>query len=138
MRSRQPTPLLLASALALAGCGHPAQTAHLKVTPAPADIPPAKAPEDRLYADAVKAIEQRDYDMALDILQTARNARPDDPRVLAALGVVYDKLGRFDLAGHYYDLAEKADPGSKVVAIDRRYSRMLQARALPTPPTEAR
>jgi hypothetical protein len=56
----------------------------------------------------------------------AKDVRPDDPRVLSAMGVVYDKLGRFDLSGRYYDAAEKADPGSKVVAIDRRYSEYLQ------------
>jgi len=84
------------------------------------------AAEDRLYARAVQAIEQRDYGRALDMLQLAEAGRPNDPRVLCAMGVVYDKQGRFDLSGRYYDLAEKADPGSKVVAIDRRYSLRLQ------------
>ena len=45
------------------------------------------------------------------------------------MGVVYDKLGRFDLSSRYYDLAEAADPGSKVVAIDRAYSVILQQHA---------
>lgn len=84
------------------------------------------AAEDRLYEHAVKALEQRDYGLALDVLQMAREARPDDPRVLSAMGVVYDKLGRFDLSARYYDLAEKADPGSRVVAADRAYSQLLQ------------
>jgi hypothetical protein len=52
--------------------------------------------------------------------------RPNDPRVLNGLGVAYDWLGRFDLSTRYYDLANAADPGSKIVALNRRYSLMLQ------------
>lgn len=81
---------------------------------------------DRLYAEAVAALERRDYGQALEILQVANTAGHNDARILNALGVVYDKLGRFDVSGHYYDLAEKADPGSRVVAINRRYSQMLR------------
>jgi hypothetical protein len=81
---------------------------------------------DRLYADAVHEIEHRDYASALDLLQMARARKVDDPRVLTAMGVIYDKLGRFDLSDRYYTLAEAADPGSKVVAMDRAYSQRLQ------------
>jgi Flp pilus assembly protein TadD len=122
--------------LGLAGCEHlpgflawmKPQSHMVKVTPLPANFPPVdpNAAEDRLYAGAVKAIEDRDYAMALDALQMAQAARPKDPRVLSAMGVVYDKLGRFDLSARYYDLAEAADPGSKIVAINRRYSLLLQ------------
>ena len=49
-----------------------------------------------------------------------------NPRVLTALAVTYDHLGRFDLSSRYYDQAEKADPGSVVVAQDRRTSLILQ------------
>jgi tetratricopeptide (TPR) repeat protein len=82
--------------------------------------------QDRLYAEAVTALEKREYGQALEILQVAREAKQNDARVLNALGVLYDKLGRFDVSGHFYDLAEKADPGSRVVAINRRYSQLLQ------------
>ena len=88
------------------------------------------AVEDRLYDHAVKAIEDRDYGLALDILQMAKESRPDDPRVLTAMGVVYDKLGRFDLSARYYTLAEQVDPGSKVVAINRAYSQSIQSAAV--------
>jgi len=119
--------------LGLGGClhGSPGSSHFVKVTPVAANIPAVSpnAAEDRLYARAAQAIEQRDYGTALDVLQVAKAARPNDPRVLTAMGVVYDKQGRFDLSGRYYDLAEKADPGSKVVAIDRRYSLLLQQRA---------
>jgi hypothetical protein len=87
---------------------------------------PAQTPEDRLYHAAAKAIEARDYGGALDILQLARQAAPNDVRVLNALGVVYDKLGRFDLSARYYAQASAADPGSTIVAANIRYSAMLR------------
>ncbi len=136
MRRSAPLVLALATTVSLGGCAHvPKFLAWLKprpryaqVKPIPLDIPPAdpNAAEDRLYARSVRAIEDRDYGTALDVLQLAKEARPNDPRVLCAMGVVYDKLGRFDLSGRYYDLAEKADPGSKVVAINRQYSNFLR------------
>ncbi len=99
-----------------------------KATPVAPQLSPVGpyAVEDRLYNHAVKAIEDRDYGLALDILQMAKESRPDDPRVLTAMGVVYDKLGRFDLSARYYTLAEQVDPGSKVVALDRAYSEQIQ------------
>ena len=95
-------PVLLASSLFLGigGCAHaPVFANWVKVTPIPVDLKPVDpgAAEDRLYARAVKAIEERDYGLALEVLQLAKDARQDDPRVLSAMGVVYDKLGRFDL-----------------------------------------
>jgi tetratricopeptide (TPR) repeat protein len=126
--------------LGLGGCQHLERFAEwagfhaadhsVKVTPVPVNAPPptANAREDALYEQAVAAIEQRDYGRALDVLQLAREARENDPRVLSAMGVVYDKLGRFDLSKRYYDLADAADPGSKVVAQDRAYSLVLQQR----------
>ncbi len=130
--------LLCAAVLGLAGCSHFHALARL-VRPAPwvkaTPVAVAAAPEapdegrNRIYRQAVAAIEQRDYGLALDLLQLARTAAPGDARVLNGLGVVYDKLQRFDLSARYYDLAEKADPGSRIVQANRRYSAVLQARA---------
>ena len=86
----------------------------------------AQAASDRLYADAVQAIDKRNYGEAIDLLQVAREAHPADARVLTAMGVVYDKLGRFDLSDRYYAQADKADPGSRIVALDRSYSMILR------------
>ncbi len=93
-----------------------------------ADMKPVgvQAASDRLYADAVQAIDKRNYGEAIDLLQVAREAHPADARVLTAMGVVYDKLGRFDLSDRYYAQADKADPGSRIVALDRRYSMILR------------
>ena len=128
MRARHVALACLLSA-SLSGCIHlPRQLANLiKVRPATTDLGPARSAEDRLYADAVKAIDSRDYGEAISLLQVARESHPGDPRVLTAMAVVYDKLGRFDLSDRYYDLAEKADPGSKIVALDRRYSMFLRS-----------
>ncbi|HEX5379998.1 MAG TPA: LytR C-terminal domain-containing protein [Phenylobacterium sp.] len=99
--------------------------------------PPAErmmAREDGYYAGAKNAITRRDYARALELLQAARNAKPDDARILNAFGVVYDKLGRFDLSARYYAQAEVLDPTSPVLANNVTYSHTMQARAaLPAP-----
>jgi tetratricopeptide (TPR) repeat protein len=92
---------------------------------APPSRPPAITVDD-LYRRAVASLRRQAYGVALGDLQAARAMAPKDPRVLSAMGVAYDWLGRFDLSARYYDLAEAADPGSQVVAINRRYSRILQ------------
>ena len=81
---------------------------------------------DLYYSGAVRAIEARDYAQALDYLQTARAMAPDDVRVINAFGVVYDKLGRFDLSRRYYAQAKVLDPTSKVVDNNLAYSQRLQ------------
>jgi len=139
---RRPALLLGAVAIvSVGGCAHVPKFLswlrpkpnYAKITAVPLEMAKEDpmAGEDRLYAESVRAIEDRDYGEALDILQLAKDAKPDDARVLTALGVVYDKLGRFDLSSRYYDLAEKADPGSKIVAENRRYSLFLQQHSEP-------
>lgn len=133
MKTTRIASALLASALlaGVGGCAHfPQKFASLfsRARAAPANLGQVGpyAAEDRLYADAVAAIDKRNYGEALDLLQVARDSRASDPRVLTAMAVVYDKLGRFDLSDRYYDQAEQADPGSRIVAMDRRYSMMLR------------
>ncbi len=67
--------------------------------------------------------------------QMAKADAPQDPRVLNALGVTYDKLGRFDLSDRYYRTALLSDPGSGIVRSNMQYSAMLQGeqRALVAP-----
>lgn len=85
-------------------------------------------PDDSQYASAAHAIEVRDYTVALDYLQAARDRKADDVRVMNAFGVVYDKLGRFDLSARYYAQAQALDPGSPIVAQNLAYSALLQGR----------
>jgi len=89
--------------------------------------------EDADYASARAAIERRDYAEALDWLQTARERNPSDVRVLNAFGVVYDKLGRFDLSVRYYEQALELDHGSEVVIHNLAYSKGLQSRIVASP-----
>jgi hypothetical protein len=111
-----------------------------KIKPTPVPIP-AAAPQvmvdDGVYADAVTAVSHRDYASALDLLQAARARNPNDPRVLNAFGVVYDKLGRFDLSSRYYAQAEALDPGSPIVANNRAYSRLMQSKGASATPAVA-
>lgn len=127
--------LLLIPLLApLGGCasvgGHLAKLLHLErpaqleVRPALAKLPAVEtpAPSDRLYRQARTRIEQRDYAGALDLLQLARSQAPQDARILNAMGVVYDKIGRLDLSARYYEQALASDPGSSVVLANMSYS----------------
>jgi hypothetical protein len=84
------------------------------------------AQSDPLYEGAVTAINERDYARALDYLQQAKAGNPEDVKVLNALGVVYDKLGRFDLSARYYGQAQAVDPSSRIVAANVEYSKVLQ------------
>lgn len=93
--------------------------------------------DDTLYSSAVAAIGDRDYARALDYLQAAREKHLDDVRVLNAFGVVYDKLGRFDLSARYYAEAKAADPASKIVAANMAYSQVLQGLRSGDAPTVA-
>jgi tetratricopeptide (TPR) repeat protein len=78
------------------------------------------------YLDAKKAIDRREYAVALDLLFAARERKPDDVRVFNAMGVVYDKLGRFDVSTRYYAQAQALDPASLIVAQNMAYSAALQ------------
>ncbi|HEY1929702.1 MAG TPA: tetratricopeptide repeat protein [Caulobacteraceae bacterium] len=144
MNQRQAARLgvIFALGLALSGCGifhhgrpwlaflAPRGRPELKVRPIPLAAPGALyRPDEGLYRDAASAINQRDYGLALDLLQAARDRDPNDPRVFNALGVVYDKLGRFDLAEDFYAQAEALDPGSPILANNRAYSRLLQGKS---------
>jgi hypothetical protein len=93
--------------------------------------------EDGYYASAKTAIGRRDYGRALDLLQAARALKPDDVRVLNAFGVVYDKLGRFDLSARYYAEALALDPGSPVLANNMAWSVVLRGRSEPASPQVA-
>lgn len=124
------------SACALMPHGHPwlafLRESRPKVSVRPVLTPatgPALPADEGLYRDAASAIAQRDYGLALDLLGAARDRDPRDPRVLNAFGVVYDKLGRFDLSAEFYAQAETLDPGSPIVANNQAYSLLLQGKS---------
>lgn len=114
----------------VAGCAMLPHAHHLvAVRPIPLSKLPQGSREDGYYASAKVAIERRDYARALDLLQAASAIKPKDARILNAFGVVYDKLGRFDLSERYYAQAEALDPASAIVASNRAWSAALRARS---------
>ena len=129
--------LLATTAMLLSGCAVvPKYFAWLKPgreTPA-VEVQPVRAstetasvdPAERLYRSAVSAIEDRDYGLALERLQLARERSPQDVRVLNALGVIYDKLGRFDLSARFYAEAGAVAPESPIVTANLAYSHLMQ------------
>jgi hypothetical protein len=121
--------ILMASALALGlqGCAHLPHGGAPEFEGRPIKMASAEVSiADGLYNDAVAAIERRDYAGALELLQAARERTGDDARLLNAFGVVYDKLGRFDLSERYYLRAQALDPKSPIVAQNLAYSQTLQ------------
>lgn len=124
---------MTALALALGACAsfpHRTHTAKLEVRPHPLaeQVITPEARASAYYQDARSAIERREYATALQLLQAARDVKADDVRVLNGFGVVYDKLGRFDLSARYYAQAQALDPTSSVVANNMAYSAWLQDR----------
>lgn len=128
MNKMRPLSLLIftVSAVALAACTSWLGGEELKVTPVSKMTGLTTEPRDALYESAVTAINERDYGRALDYLQEAKARNPGNIKVLNALGVVYDKLGRFDLSARYYAQARAIDPNSTVVAANVTYSNSLQ------------
>jgi len=132
------TLLVLAVCVGLSGCASMSRTfAWLMPDKAPtirpiklqqADATPATSPTDRAYRQASIEIQERRYGNALELLRYAQEGAPGDVRILNALGVVYDKLGRFDLSGRYYAQALAAEPNSSVVLANMAYSHRLQDR----------
>jgi tetratricopeptide (TPR) repeat protein len=98
----------------------------LKVIPVETQLASAAPTDEGFYQDAKEAIEARDYVSALDLLEAAKDRKHDDVRVLNAFGVVYDSLGKFDVAVRYYAEAKKLDPTSPIIAQNEAYSAMLQ------------
>lgn len=114
------------SAAGLAACASLLGGDEVKVRPINSMVGLTTEPRDALYESAVTAIDQRDYGRALDYLQADRDRDPKNIKVLNALGVIYDKLGRFDLSARYYAQARAIDPASRIVAANVDYSNRLQ------------
>lgn len=133
--------LIAVAALSGAGCTSIFHRPHFvqirPVTTLTADAEPREAARSAYYQSAVRAISARDYGLALDLLQSARAQTPSDPAVINAFGVVYDKLGRFDLSARYYTQAAALDPDSPIVRQNLAYSAQLQGKWAPDAPTTA-
>ena len=126
-------PMTLATA-GLAACASVLGGDEVKVRPIDTLATMGAPQRDALYESAVAAINERDYGRALDYLQAAKSKDPRNVKALNALGVVYDKLGRFDLSARYYAQARAIEPDSKIVAENMGYSRILQRLLDPNQP----
>lgn len=126
-------PMTLATA-GLAACASVLGGEEVKVRPVDTMQTLSGAPRDPLYESAVSAINERDYGRALEYLQAAKAKDPRNVKALNALGVVYDKLGRFDLSARYYAQARAIEPDSRIVAENMGYSRILQRLLNPNQP----
>ena len=126
-------PVTLATA-GLAACASVLGGEQVKIRPIDNMATFATAPRDALYESAVFAIDERDYGRALEYLQAAKAKDPRNVKALNALGVVYDKLGRFDLSARYYAQARAIEPESRIVAENMGYSRVLQRLLNPNQP----
>lgn len=120
---------LLVSASISACALMPKHHAVTTVTPVSTPVASDARSDDGYYEGAVRAIHARDYATALDQLEMARQQDANDIRVLNAFGVVYDKLGRFDVSAHFYALAAAVDPASRIVQQNLAYSALLQRKA---------
>jgi hypothetical protein len=88
---------------------------------------------DTLYAQGRDALMAGDLASALELFHGARRAGPEDVRVLNGLGVIYDRLGRYDLSANYYESARAIDPASTIVQTNLALStQMRSGRPAPT------
>ncbi len=71
-----------------------------------------KAP---FYVGAIE-IERGRYELAIPYLERALNLNPMEPKILNALGVVYFKLGRLDMAKGYFWASIDLDPAGRDAA----------------------
>lgn len=119
----------LTAILATAGCAtSPQRAAWVETRPLEVSAGRQVSASDGYYSGAVAAIDRRDYAAALELLQLARARAPGDVRVFNAFGVIYDKLGRFDLSARYYAQAAALEPASPIVAANVAYSAVLERR----------
>src|SRR4051812_43357973 len=68
---------------------------------------------DRAYLDAVSLINDHRYAEAIASLEKAKAAFGPHPDILTYLGFANRKLGRFEIAEHYYKAALAAAPGHR-------------------------
>lgn len=68
---------------------------------------------DRAYFDAVGLINDHRYEAAIASLEKAKAAFGPHPDILTYLGFANRKLGRYEVAEHYYKAALAASPGHR-------------------------
>lgn len=88
---------------------------------------PAKGSGDA-YAEARRQLDEGNVALAIDGFRQVLRSNPRSVDALNALGVAYDRLGRFDLSQRYYDNALQIEPGSAKVRHNLSLSIRMQIR----------
>ena len=94
---------------------------------APARIDAADASSE--YASARNFLDTAQYGFAVTHIEAFLNAEPASAKGQALAGVIYDRIGRFDLADHHYKLALQLDPGSVAAKNNYALSKLQWAQA---------
>jgi hypothetical protein len=76
-------------------------------------VAPAKGGD--AYADARRQLDEGNVALAIDGFRQVLRTNPRSVDALNALGVAYDRLGRFDLSRRYYDAALQIEPANAKV-----------------------
>jgi Flp pilus assembly protein TadD len=81
-------------------------------------LPASDEHADTMLAAARKAFEAKSYANAIAILEGIVIARPDDPRIYEAFGVVHLALGEPDAARLCFEAAVEIDPTTVVANVN--------------------
>jgi len=121
MGNKLSTRLLLPAALAATvGCA-PSSRVHVQ-----AAMPPvANSPS---LEQGIALLRNGNVSMAIETLQIAARREPNPRRALNALGVAYDRLGRFDLSRSYYEQALALAPADADILHNLSVSLRMQGR----------
>jgi hypothetical protein len=121
MRIKPPARLLLTAALvATFGCA-PSPDVHVRVAMSPVVRSPS-------LEQGIALLRSGNVSMAIETLRIAARQEPDSKRALNALGVAYDRLGRFDLSHIYYEQALAIAPADADILHNLSVSLRLQGR----------
>lgn len=95
--------ILMVLTLALAGCAAPAPELRVRAQPGVAEGPAGLQHAQLLYA-------RGEYALAIEAYRKIVRFQPQNAMGYAGLALSYDRIGRFDLADRYYQLALALQP----------------------------
>ncbi len=111
----------------LTGCGTFRQSAKLEIKPV-GEPATANMSSEAQFNKAKQHIALGNNALAIEILRRIKRHEPANVRVLNAMAVAYDRIGRFDVSRQYYEQAAGLDPNADYVISNLAYSLALQGR----------
>ena len=112
--------------LALAACAETSGEADQLAT-APVRVDAADHSED--FSSARGYLDTGQYGFAVTRIEAFLVKEPTSAKGQALAGVIYDHIGRFDLADHHYKLAIELDPGAMAAKNNYALSKLQWAQA---------